>query len=128
MNHKSVAQAPTGAKSIFAERLKWAVVFILVVAGIIANYYFSHKLSLPIRLSGWLILALIAASVAATTVKGKKTIAFMQDARIELRKVVWPTRQETIQTTLIVVVIVTIAAVILWLLDSLLLWVINLIT
>lgn len=128
MNHKSVAQVSTETKSMFVERLKWAVVFILVVAGIVANYYFAQKISLPIRLIAYLGLAIIAAGIAATTCQGKKTIAFVRDARLELRKVTWPSRQETFQTTLIVVVIVVIASILLWLLDSLLLWVINLIT
>jgi preprotein translocase subunit SecE len=120
MNNTPTAQS-------FAERLKWIVVVILLVAGIVANYYFA-QLTLPIRLGGWLLLVIIAAGIAATTLKGKKALTFALDSQNELRKVTWPTRQETVQTTLIVVVIVAIASVILWLLDNVLLWAISLIT
>ncbi|MDF2867702.1 MAG: preprotein translocase subunit SecE [Gammaproteobacteria bacterium] len=121
MNNKPTAQ------STFAERLKWIVVVVLLITGIVANYYLA-QLTLPVRLGGWLLLVAVAAGISATTVKGKQALAFARDSQLELRKVVWPTRQETMQTTLIVVVIVAIAAVILWLLDSILLWAISLIT
>jgi preprotein translocase subunit SecE len=49
----------------------------------------------------------------------------MQDARTELRKVVWPTRNETLQTTLIIIGVVTVTAIMLWMLDGLLAWLIR---
>jgi len=120
MNNK-----PTAPSNM--DRVKWMVVVILLVAGIVANYYFA-PLSLAARLGGWTVAIAIMAAIAATTLKGKKALTFAFDSRHELRKVTWPTRQETVQTTLIVVVIVAISAVILWLLDSILLWAVSLIT
>lgn len=52
-------------------------------------------------------------------------MAFAREARVELRKVIWPTRQETLQTTLVVLVMVVVVAIFLWLLDMLLLWAVN---
>ena len=57
-----------------------------------------------------------------TSRQGQALWGFMQDARTETRKVVWPTRQETVRTTLLVFVVVTLVAVFLWLLDILLGW------
>jgi preprotein translocase subunit SecE len=115
------------AQSEMGNKLKWGLVLLLITIGIVANYYYA-QISLPIRLTVWLLLAAVAGGIAATTVKGRQAIGFARDSQNELRKVTWPTRQETIQTTLIVVVIVAIASVILWLLDSLLLWAVSFIT
>lgn len=121
MNNKQ-----TTVQSPALERIKWISIFVLLALGIVANYYYA-QFALPLRLIGWLVVVGVAAAIAATTIKGRSALLFAKDSQIELRKVVWPTRQETLQTTLIVVVIVAIASVILWLLDSLLLWVISLI-
>ena len=69
----------------------------------------------------------ISVAIALQTVKGKEIWGYFRDAQIEVRKVVWPTRQETIQTTLIVIVMVILVAIILWLLDMFLGWSIGLI-
>jgi preprotein translocase subunit SecE len=55
--------------------------------------------------------------VAATTAQGKAAWEFAADARVELRKVVWPTRKETVQMTLVVVVMVIVVAIFLWIVD-----------
>ena len=90
----------------------------LIVAAIVAgNAYFSTT-SLPIRVTFMIVFGLIALFVALTTVKGKITWKFFQEARTELRKVVWPTRQETLQTTLMIAVIVSIMSLVLWGVDS----------
>ena len=69
-----------------------------------------------------------AVAIALKTERGAETLEFMQGARTELRKVVWPTRAETTQTTLIVIAMVVIMGLLLWLLDVLLLWLVRLIT
>jgi preprotein translocase subunit SecE len=69
-----------------------------------------------------LAIALVAALIAAQTVKGSAFLVMFKEARNEIRKVVWPNRQETLQTTMIVVAVVLIMALLLWGLDSLLSW------
>ncbi len=106
--------------------LKWLAVVALVVVGVVGNQYYSAS---PIlyRVIALLVLAAVAAFVALQTVKGKSFFALAKEARTEIRKVVWPTRQETTQTTLIVVAVVLVMALLLWGLDSLLGWLISLI-
>ncbi|WP_454236979.1 preprotein translocase subunit SecE [Pseudomonas sp. AP3_22 TE3818] len=106
--------------------LKWLVVVALVVVGVVGNQYFSAS---PIlyRVLALLAIAVVAAFVGLQTVKGKSFFVLVKEARTEIRKVVWPTRQETTQTTLIVVAVVLVMALLLWGLDSLLGWLVSLI-
>jgi len=62
------------------------------------------------------------------TALGQRLVSFSRESRVELRKVVWPTRQETIQITLIVLVLVFLIGLFLWLVDSLLFWGVQMIT
>ena len=109
------------------EFFKWSAVVLLIIVGIIANQYYA-KLALPLRLIGWLILACVVLAIAAKTNTGKKLLIFAREAQIELRKVVWPTRQETIHTTVIVIGMVAVVAMILWGVDAFLLWAVGLLT
>lgn len=107
--------------------LKWTLIIILIMGGIVAStYYASGPVSL--KLIGWVIISCISALVAVQTSQGKRAWEFIKEARIELRKVVWPTRQETVQSTLVVVLMVVITALFLWGLDSVLLWLVSLLT
>ncbi len=108
-------------------RLKWLLVLILLLAGIAANYYYA---SIPwaIRTSIGIVLLAILAALALWTIQGAKAWEFMKAARVELRKVVWPTRQETTQTTLVVVAMVVVTALFLWGVDTLFFWAVSLIT
>ncbi|MAY38156.1 MULTISPECIES: preprotein translocase subunit SecE [Spongiibacter] len=101
--------------------LKWVVVALLVAVGVGGNMYFSDE-SLLYRVIALLVLAVAAGFVAAQTSRGAAFFSLVKGARNEIRKVVWPTRQEGTQTTLIVVAFVVVAALILWGLDSLLGW------
>lgn len=96
--------------------LKWLVVAVIVAAGVYANSYFAAE-SLLLRTIGLLVLAGAAAWIAAQTVKGRAFVTLCLEARVEIRKVVWPSRQETTQTTIVVLVVICIVALILWLLD-----------
>ena len=98
----------------------------LVVAGVYGNSYFATE-SMLYRVIGLLVLAVVACFVAAQTAKGKAFVQLCLEARTEIRKVVWPTRQEVTHTTLIVVVVVIILAFILWGVDSSLSWLISLV-
>ncbi len=106
--------------------LKWLVVVALVVVGVVGNQYYSAQ---PIlyRVLALLVLAGAAAVIGLQTGRGKAFFVLAKEARAEIRKVVWPTRQETTQTTLIVVAVVLVMALLLWGLDSLLGWLVSLI-
>jgi preprotein translocase subunit SecE len=106
--------------------IKWLVVVLLVAVGVVGNQYYSAQ---PIlyRVLALLVIAAVAAYVGLQTGKGKAFFVLAKEARAEIRKVVWPTRQETTQTTLIVVAVVLVMALLLWGLDSLLGWLVSLI-
>ncbi|MFG0806520.1 preprotein translocase subunit SecE [Pseudomonas fluvialis] len=108
------------------DALKWLAVALLVAVGVVGNQYFSAE---PIlyRVLVLLVLAAAAGFLAFQTAKGKAFAVLLKEARVEIRKVVWPTRQETTQTTMIVVLVVLLMALMLWGLDSLLGWLVSLI-
>ena len=106
------------------DSLKWLIVVVLVTVSVAGNHYFSAE-SLLYRVLALLVLACVAGFVALQTLKGQKFAALLKDAKSEIRKVVWPTRQELTQTTLIVIVFVLVVALILWGLDSLVSWLVS---
>lgn len=108
-----------------SDTLKWLAIFVIFCASVVANYHYD-AVAWALRAALGIFLTAIMLGLALLTVKGQLAWEFIKSARIELRKVVWPTRQETLQTTLIVVVFVVIVALILWGLDSLFLWLIGL--
>ena len=116
----------TEAQESRFDLFKWLAVVALVVVGVVGNQYYSAS---PIlyRVLVLLALAAVAGFVALQTAQGKSFVALAKEARTEIRKVVWPTRQETTQTTLIVVAVVLVMALLLWGLDSLLGWLVSLI-
>ncbi|MDN5850962.1 MAG: preprotein translocase subunit SecE [Nitrococcus sp.] len=110
--------------SVF-DTIKVVVAVLVFLAGIAGFYYFSDELLLY-RVLGLIAVAMVAVGIAMTTKTGRETWAFARDSRQELRKVVWPTKQESLQTTLVVLVMVLVVGVFLWLLDTFFLWVIQL--
>ena len=112
MNVKVDSNAPATASDIG----KYAIAVLLVAAGIAAFYWFADW---PSAVRGLLPFAglVAAAAVFAFSAKGRATKDYLSEARFELRKVIWPTRQETIQTTLAVIVLVVIMAAFLALVD-----------
>jgi preprotein translocase subunit SecE len=107
--------------------LKWLVALALLLAGLVGNHYYS-EVSMPLRMFAWLGVLAISGFVASRTQKGKWVVDFFRDSRAELRKVVWPTREETMQTTLVVAAMVIILALILWGMDGILVWLIGWLT
>ncbi|MCC3705448.1 preprotein translocase subunit SecE [Rouxiella badensis] len=109
------------------EAVKWIVVAVLLVVAIVGNYYY-RAYSLPLRALAVVVIIAIAGAVALMTIKGKATVAFAREARTEVRKVIWPTRQETLHTTLIVAAVTAVMSLILWGLDGILVRLVSFIT
>lgn len=107
--------------------LKWLVTFVLILAALFGNHYYS-QISMPIRTAVWVAVLVVAGFVASKTKKGQWVIEFARESRAELRKVVWPTREETVQTTMVVAAMVIILALILWGMDGILVWLIGWLT
>ena len=104
--------------------LKWLVVMLLVAAGVIGNSIYADE-SVLYRALALLLVAGAAGFIALQTAKGASFFAHMKEAKNEIRKVVWPTRQETGQTTMMVVAVVIVIGFLLWALDSLLGWIVS---
>jgi preprotein translocase subunit SecE len=98
---------------------------VLLVCGGVAGYYLLAESALIIRVAAVLAGAVLGAVIALTSVPGKQFYAFAQEASIETRKVVWPSRKESFQTTGIVFLFVVIMALFLWIVDAGLLWVVK---
>lgn len=99
--------------------LKWLAITILTISGLAANSYYSQQ-PWPLRFLAGLVVVAIVAGIASQTKQGMNAINFARESRTELRKVVWPTRQETIQTTLIIAAMVIVLGLVLWGMDGIL--------
>ncbi len=93
-----------------------------IVGGLYSYYFFEFQVSLPLRVLMVLGGTGAGIAIAITSTQGQRLWSFIQGARVEIRKVVWPTRQETTQTAIAVFVFTLIMGVFFWLLDSGLLW------
>jgi preprotein translocase subunit SecE len=109
------------------DNLKLGAALLLLVVAVIAFYRFDDQL-LVLRVLGLLAVAGISIFIAAQSSTGKNIIGFIGGAKAEVRKVVWPTRAETTQTTLAVMLMVILVGIFLWLLDMVLLWAIQMLT
>lgn len=110
--------AETPDSSSAADKFKWLVTILLLAAAVVGNSFYSEMFNVVIRTAGVVVLIAAALGIAATTIKGKAAISFAREARLEIRKVVWPTRQETMQTTLIVLAVSIVMALALWGIDG----------
>ena len=109
------------------ETLLWGLVFAILIAVIWGNNEYKEA-ALFIRVMAVVAAIGVAAGLALLTQKGKNAIGFARESRIEVRKVVWPSRQETIQTTLIIFAVVAVVGLFLFLLDGALIWAVDSIT
>ena len=107
------------------DTFKLGLALLIILADLVAFYIYADY-SLLYRVIALVLGAGLSIAIALQTAKGREIWGYFHDAQIEVRKVVWPTKQETIQTTLIVIVMVIIVAIILWLLDMFLGWSIGL--
>jgi len=98
---------------------------LLIAAGVVAFYHFSDFLLLY-RVLALVLTVAFAVGICFTTAKGRAVWQFIGESKQEMRRVVWPTREETFRTTILVFAMVFIVGLILWLLDMFLLWAIQL--
>jgi len=106
------------------DKIKLLVAFLLVVAGIAGYYYLLDSPSV-LRLLSILVGMLLAAVVAWTSQPGKRFFTFGKDSVAEAKRVVWPTRKETMQTTAVVIAFAVTMALFLWAVDASLMVVVN---
>ena len=92
-----------------------------LIAGVVGFYYYEDESQL-LRVIGMLAVVAVAFFIVTTTNIGRRSLGFVREARVEIRKVVWPTRTETTQTTIAVLIMVILVAIMLWLFDMLLGW------
>ena len=115
-------ESQTESSASGLDTLLLVVALLLLVGGMFAFYYFQRQFGLLPR------IGILAAATAAAVVLGARTAvgrlvwSYLVGARIEMRKVVWPSRQESVQVTLFVAGLVLIMALFLWGVDSLLLF------
>jgi preprotein translocase subunit SecE len=107
-----------------ADKIKLGVAFLLVIAGI-AGFYALHESAAVVKLASVLLGLLLAAAVAWTTDPGKRLFIFGKESVAEAKRVVWPTRKETMQTTGIVILFAVIMALFLWMVDASLMLMVN---
>ncbi len=105
-------------------KIKLALALLLVVAGV-AGFYLLTEHATVIRIVAVLVGVIAAAVVFWTTPQGQVVFTFAREAAAETRKVVWPTRKETIQTTLAVFALVCVVAIFLWIVDLGFLWMVE---
>ncbi len=107
--------------------LRWLFAFLALGSAVYANHALVDE-SLLIRVAIILVLVAVGLGIAATTTKGRAGLEFAKESRIEARKVVWPTRAETIQTSLIIMVAVVLMSFLLYLIDMGLVFIVNFLT
>ncbi len=103
--------------------IKLLIAAFVLVGGLYGYYYYENDLSLPLRVLMVLAGTGIGIAIAMTSTQGQRLWHFIQGSRVEIRKVIWPTRQETTQTAIAVFVFTLIMMLFFWALDSGLLWV-----
>jgi preprotein translocase subunit SecE len=109
------------------DTFKLILAIVVLLAGIAGFYYYEAE-GLLYRVLGLLAFVLVALGMVYTTNLGQSVVGFGREARAEVRKVVWPSRQETVQTTLMVIVAVIIIGIFLWLVDMVLVSAVQLLT
>lgn len=116
-------QAPSSS----FDSIKWILALVALAGAVYANHTLVDD-SMLIRVGVILALIVVGLGVGFSTAKGKAGIAFAKESRIEARKVVWPTRGETVQTTIIIVIAVSLISLMLYLIDMGLVALINFLT
>ena len=102
--------------------IKLIIAAAVIIGGLYSYYYYEFEVALPLRVLMVLGGAGVGIAIGMTSTQGQRLWHFIQGSRVEIRKVVWPTRQETTQTAIAVFVFTLIMALFFWGLDSILLW------
>lgn len=117
-----------GVKSKGLNTALWIVTIVLLAVAAVGNAYFASHFSAAIRVVLMVLLVVGAVGIAALTNQGQKAIGFAKESRTELRKIIWPTRPEATQTTLIVLAMCVVVSLVLWGIDSLIVALITFLT
>ncbi|WP_444996856.1 preprotein translocase subunit SecE [Aliikangiella sp. IMCC44359] len=107
--------------------IKWILAVLALAGAVYANHYLVDG-SVLIRVGVIIALVAIGLGIGFTTTKGKAGLIFAKESKVEARKVVWPTRNETVQTTIIIIVAVAIVSLLLWGIDAVLVKLISFLT
>ena len=105
------------SESGFTDTLLLLIAVVMLLGGITAYYYYQDLAITPVRVAALMTVTLLASWVAAQSQKGGAFFRFLKEADIERRKVVWPTHQEAVQTSLMVIVVVIIVSLFLSVVD-----------
>ncbi|WP_424684113.1 preprotein translocase subunit SecE [Frateuria sp. YIM B11624] len=116
MNTK--AEQPRGTSAADIGKLVLAV--LVLAAGIFAYSWFDNTVPGSVRLAGVLVALVAALAIGAFTGPGRKARNFIAESQFEMRKVVWPTRDETLKTTLVIIAVVIVLSLLLGLIDLIL--------
>src|SRR3989338_4479010 len=106
------------------DKIKLVIAFLVIVAGI-AGFYYLHDSAAVLRLASVLVGLLLAAAVAWSSDPGKRFFIFGKDSVAEAKRVVWPSRKETLQTTGVVILFAIVMALFLWAVDASLMMMVN---
>jgi preprotein translocase subunit SecE len=115
------------ARTSVFDIVKQVFSLVFVAVGVAAFYYFS-EIQLLYRVLGLVAIVLIVVGMMLTTEVGRNVWNFILESKQEVRKVIWPTREETMRTTMLVFAMVFVVGLILWLLDMFLFWGVRLVT
>ena len=116
------AQTETSESGVL-DIIKLLLAAVALVGGVYAYYYYQVDIALPLRVLMVLGGTAAGIGIAMTSTQGRRLWHFIQGSRVEIRKVVWPTRTETTQTAIAVFVFTLIMMLFFWGLDAILLWV-----
>ena len=125
-NNLKIMKNSMSSKSNLKEIGLWLGLVLVTCLAFFCTYYF--KFSSPVKVIIWICWFVLSGVLSYFTSKGQQVFAFGIEAKAELLKVVWPTRQETIQTTSIVMIMVAVTGFILWGIDTGMMWAIAKIT
>jgi preprotein translocase subunit SecE len=111
------------SRSAFADTLLLLVSLVILLGGVAAYYYYQNLAITPVRVAALIFVTILASWIAAQTHKGGTFFRFLKESDIERRKVVWPTHQEVVQTSLMVIIVTILISLFLaavdWMIGSL---------
>ncbi|WAJ70646.1 preprotein translocase subunit SecE [Catenovulum adriaticum] len=110
------------------DSIKWILTIVILGAAVWGNHYYTEQVSVLWRALGVVGAVIVAGFIALQTTKGKDGFSFAKEARTEVRKVIWPTREEALRTTVIVLIATVIMSLLLWFLDGIMVRLVSFLT